>query len=138
MATKSSITAKLIAPCGMNCAICIAHLRDKNKCLGCRDESADKPTSCRKCTISTCEFLKKNKMIFCSNKCEKFPCARLKNLDKRYKTKYGMSMLENLNNIKKQGIRKFVKNEQDRWKCQKCKKLLCVHRNFCLECGEAR
>ena len=32
MATKTIIIAELIAPCGMNCAICMGHLlREKNK-----------------------------------------------------------------------------------------------------------
>ena len=49
-----------------------------------------------------------------------------------------MSMLENLENIKKSGIREFIKNEQERWKCSKCGELLCVHRGLCLKCGEKR
>jgi len=138
MNTKSTITSKLIAPCGMNCAICIGHLRDKNKCLGCREMSEGKPESCRKCTIMHCKILKDNKMHFCSDKCKKFPCSRLKKLDKRYKAKYKMSMLKNLENIEKNGIRKFVKFEQKRWRCPKCGELLCVHRNSCLKCGEKR
>jgi hypothetical protein len=136
MNTNSKIILELIAPCGMNCGICIGHLRDKNKCLGCREMSKGKPESCRKCTITHCEILKEKKMLFCSDKCEKFPCLRLKNLDKRYKTKYGMSMLENLENIKKFGIEKFAKSEQIRWKCPKCGESLCVHRDSCLHCGE--
>jgi hypothetical protein len=118
----------------MNCGICIGFLREKNKCLGCREMSENKPEYCRKCIIMNCEILKKKKEKFCSPKCEKYPCLRLKNLDKRYKTKYKMSMLENLENIKKLGIRKFVKNEQERWKCKKCGETLSVHRNTCLKC----
>lgn len=138
MNIKTTINPKMIAPCGMNCGICIGHLRDKNKCLGCRKMSEGKPESCRKCIIMHCKILKEKKMFFCSDKCEKFPCLRLKNLDKRYKTNCGMSMLENLKNIRKLGIRKFIKSEQKRWKCSKCGELLCVHRNSCLNCNEKR
>jgi ribosomal protein L32 len=138
MSTKSTITLKLIAPCGMNCGICLGYLREKNKCPGCRGIDENKPDGCRKCIIKSCQILKKNKMLFCSDKCKKFPCLRLKNLDKRYRTKYGMSMLENLENIKKFGIRKFVKSEQKIWKCPKCGELFCVHRDSCLKCGEKR
>ncbi len=130
--------SSLIAPCGMNCEICIGYLRDKNKCLGCREVCENKPNSCRKCTIVHCENLKEKKMFFCSDKCEEFPCTRLKNLDKRYKAKYGMSMLENLENIKKYGIKKFVKSEQKRWACSKCGELLCVHEDSCLKCGNKK
>ena len=135
---QNTITSKLIAPCGMNCGICFGHLREKNKCLGCREMSKGKPDSCRKCIIIHCKILKDKNMLFCSDKCEKFPCTRLKNLDKRYKAKYKMSMLENLEKIKKFGIKKFIKSEQKRWKCQKCGELLCVHRDSCLKCDEKR
>lgn len=138
MKTKPTILPKLIAPCGMNCAICIGYIRDKNKCLGCREIDENKPKGCRKCLIKNCQFLKKNKMLFCSDKCEKFPCTRLKNLDKRYKTKYNMSMLENLEYIKNLGIKKFVKYEQARWKCPNCRELLCVHIDSCINCGKKR
>jgi uncharacterized OB-fold protein len=47
-----------------------------------------------------------------------------------------MSMLENLENIKQFGIKKFVEFEQKRWQCSKCGELLSVHRNVCLNCGE--
>lgn len=138
MDTKSTITPELIATCGMNCAICIGHMRDKNKCLGCRGVDENKPKGCRTCIINSCQTLKKNKMLYCSDKCEEFPCTKLKNLDKRYRVKYGMSMIENLENINKFGINKFVKSEQKRWKCKKCGELLCVHRDSCLKCDEKR
>lgn len=131
MTTKSIIKSKLIAPCGMNCAICLGYLRDENKCDGCRSKNK----KCRaNCTISNCTNLKKTNSIFCSEKCEKFPCTRLKNLDKRYRTKYNMSMLENLKNIEKLGIRTFIKNEKTKWACSKCGSVICVHRGYCLNC----
>jgi len=63
---------------------------------------------------------------------------RLKNLDKRYTTRYGMSMLENLENIRVLGIEKFIETEQNRWKCPACGELRCVHRSSCLNCGTSR
>jgi len=34
---KSGFSSEiLIAPCGMNCGACIAFMRDKNNCPGCR------------------------------------------------------------------------------------------------------
>jgi hypothetical protein len=119
------ITSKLIAPCGMNCGICMAYLRDKNHCPGCMEPDVNKPKSCIKCIIKNCEIIKKNKFCF---KCDNYPCTRLKNLDKRYRTKYGMSMIENLENINKLGIREFVKNEKVRGKCSKCGGTINVHR----------
>ena len=90
---------ELIAPCGMNCGICIGHLRDKKPCGACfKIDDVNKPKHCRSCSIANCEFLEKTKSGYCYE-CEKYPCRRLKNLDKRYRLKYGMSMIGNLNFI---------------------------------------
>lgn len=132
-----SITSKLIAPCGMNCGICMAYLREKNHCPGCRFFNAKEPISIAKCKIKNCEFIKSAEIKFCFE-CKVYPCARLKNLDKRYRNKYGMSMIENLENINKLGIREFVKNERVRWACSKCGGTINVHRWKCFNCGAER
>lgn len=126
----------LIAPCGMNCGICIGHLRDKRPCGGCfKKDSENKPKHCRSCSIVNCESLAKTASGFCFD-CETYPCARLKRLDKRYRTNYGMSMIENLNYIQMFGFEKFLKNEEIRWTCSKCGHGVSVHRDFCLNCKE--
>lgn len=137
MNPKLSIKGSLIAPCGMNCGICMAYLREKNKCPGCRGPDINKSVSVVKCQIKNCNELHKNNLKFCF-KCSKFPCERIKHLDKRYRTKYNMSMVENLENIKKFGIRKFVKNEKIRWACSQCEGIICVHRGYCYNCGKQK
>jgi len=47
-----------------------------------------------------------------------------------------MSMVENLGNIEKSGIRKFVKTEKTRWACKKCGGTICVHKHSCFGCGK--
>ena len=126
-------THSLIAPCGMNCGLCLAYQRDKNTCPGCRMFDEKKPESCQKCIIVNCEHIKNSESGFCYD-CEKFPCKRLKQLDKRYRTKYSMSMLENLEYIKNYGLKQFTEKEVERWKCPNCGAVRCVHRNFCLKC----
>ncbi len=128
----------LIAPCGMDCRLCLGYQREKNRCPGCKKRDAYESSYGRKCIIRSCQILKDNKMEFCSSKCEKYPCKRLKDLDKRYRTKYQMSMIENLENIKKLGLKKFFDNQKKKWTCKKCWELLCVHRDFCLKCGDKR
>ena len=95
MKTSLSIKSQLIAPCGMNCGICMAYLREKKRCPGCRGSDESKSSYCVNCRIKNCVELKKYNVKFCFD-CEKIPCDRLKRLDKRYRTKYNMSMLENL------------------------------------------
>ena len=118
-----------IAPCGMDCGICLAFLRDKNRCNGCRQFSKEKPEYCRKCIIINCELLSKTESKFCYD-CVKYPCRRLKQLDKRYRTKYNMSMIDNLGLIKNIGLDKFVERENKRWICSNCGTILCVHRDI--------
>ena len=131
------ITNTLIAPCGMNCGICLGYLREKNHCNGCREWSKNKSENCGRCIIIRCELLNKTDSKFCYD-CEKYPCRRLKQLDTRYRTKYNMSMLENLQTIKESGLERFMQLEKERWTCPVCGATICVHRNFCLNCKEPR
>jgi hypothetical protein len=134
MEKKLKIIAELIAPCGMNCGVCIAYLRKRNKCPGCRISDINKPITRKRCKIKNCKYIKKGKRMFCFE-CYYFPCKYLKHLDKRYKTKYDMSMVENLLNIKDLGINKLIKNENKRWICSKCGNIVCVHKKSCVYCG---
>ncbi len=126
-------TYSLISPCGMNCGACLAYLRTKNKCPGCRKIVNDASVSRSRCKIKNCEQLQNNNSKFCFD-CDEYPCKRLKSLDNRYRTKYHMSMIENLNNIKHFGIRKFVNNENAKHACPTCGGMICVHNGLCVNC----
>ena len=132
---KEKFAPDHISPCGMNCGICIAFFgytttgkKRKHPCSGCRSRKSD------------CAFIKKDcdklstKQIEYCFECTDFPCEKLKKLDNRYRTKYGMSMIENLEYIQKNGISKFVENERERWKCSKCGEVICVHNRKCYSC----
>jgi hypothetical protein len=123
----------LIAPCGMNCSTCLAYLRDKNQCKGCRIDSDYKSKHCDTCSIMNCGYLTKTDSGFCFT-CEKFPCTRLKQLDKRYRIKYKTSLLGNLESIKNEGMEAFLQVEYEKWRCPDCGGTICIHRGFCLQC----
>jgi hypothetical protein len=133
---KDGISATLIAPCGMNCRLCMAYGRDKNPCPGCRADDGGKAKTVVTCRIKNCEKIARRKARYCLG-CDTFPCARLKHLDKRYRTKYGMSMIENLTHIQEIGVRRFVTREREKWACPTCGEILCVHRPQCLSYGRA-
>lgn len=124
----------LVAPCGMNCGICMAYLRDKNICNGCWSSNGSKSKSVLQCIIKNCELLQKTDSKFCYE-CSQFPCKRLKQLDKRYRLKYNMSMIENLLYIKRSGMDVFLQKESIRWKCETCGGTICVHRKYYLKCN---
>jgi hypothetical protein len=126
---------ELIAPCGMNCGICMAYLREKNRCRGCSiQDPYERGTSLRRCSIRNCETIRNNVSGFCYE-CTIFPCRRLKQLDKRYTTKYSMSMLENLAIIKNEGIEALLAREEKKWKCQECGGVISCHNGICYGCG---
>jgi hypothetical protein len=122
-----------IAPCGMNCRLCQAHLRTRNACPGCRGDDSVKPKTRVACRIKNCERRKGGRAGFCCD-CSSFPCGLLIHLDKRYRTKYGMSMIENLKIIRISGIQSFIRSEQTRWACPGCGATICVHQARCLAC----
>ena len=124
-----------IAPCGMNCSLCIAYQRDKNKCHGCNGVNDGKPIHCIKCRIKNCETISCNNSKLCYE-CDKFPCRRLRELDKRYSTKYSMSMIDNLLKIKQEGVNAFIEKEREKWTCKDCGNLICVHRGYCIHCNK--
>ncbi|HEX9021440.1 MAG TPA: DUF3795 domain-containing protein [Nitrospirota bacterium] len=128
-----AIRTTLIAPCGMNCRLCRAYIRKKNACPGCRGDDRFKPKTRALCYIKNCKKRTSGRAGYCF-KCDSFPCTRLRRLDERYRSKYGMSMIENLTEVKRFGIRSFMRNEEKKWTCPGCGGLLCVHEPMCLTC----
>lgn len=123
----------IIAPCGINCGSCIAFLRQKNRCNGCRNVVPELKTRV-KCRIKNCEELNTGKSEFCYD-CGKFPCKRLKDLDKRYRTKYNTCVIHDLSMIRDKGIAEYLIFEGRRRTCPMCGSILSLHRKNCLSCG---
>lgn len=129
-----STTPLLIAPCGINCRLCRAYVRSRRACPGCRVDTPVKSDACITCKIKNCEKLVNSNIEYCFD-CEEFPCARLAHLDKRYRTKYETSPINNLLSIKEIGIGDFVENENKKWTCPECGAMICMHKPGCLSCG---
>ena len=123
---------ELIAPCGMNCGVCMGYLREKNRCPGCRDNNTEKPISRLRCKVINCETIANSKSKFCFE-CEK-RCDRLKQLDKRYRTKYHMSMIENLEFIRDHGMNEFLRWQTSKYKCPACGGVISTHNGRCYRC----
>lgn len=120
----------MVAPCGMNCALCVSHQRENRKCPGCRSVNKNKPAGCIHCAIKGCGKLRQGSCAGCEARCD-----RLESLDRRYRKNYGMSMIENLDFIRAHGTAAFLEREEARWRCPQCGEFLCVHREACFACG---
>ena len=137
------IDPQLIAPCGMNCAICSSYLAYKNNI----PRKKGKISYCSGCRIRNkqCAFLKKKcednlkllrgEVNFCFE-CNRFPCERLSHLDQRYRKNFGMSLINNLNKIKEKGILTFIEDQYRKYKCPKCGNLISIHSKKCFVCGK--
>jgi hypothetical protein len=134
MIPKVKYSSEVIAPCGMNCGICLGNLREKNHCPGCNSNLPKTRKTCINCRIKNCPE-KSNENTACYD-CRKFPCRRLKQPDERYRTKYGLSMIENLLKIKAVGVDNFMEAENHRWICPECGYPVCVHNRKCYHCGK--
>ena len=130
-----AVKEEMIAPCGMNCTLCSAFQREKNHCAGCRNEKdiLYKAGGSSSCVIKNCINLSKSPFGFCFD-CGSFPCRRLLQLDKRYRGKYHMSMLDNLAYIRNEGLQEFLLQQEARFACRVCGSTVCVHKHMCLSC----
>ena len=139
--TQKLFVPELIAPCGMNCGVCKAFLayrhgiqRQKNKvthCAGCLPRG-------KNCYIKrSCKKLTHNQVKYCYE-CELMPCEKLAHLDKRYRERYGMSMVENLKTLKAKGMDQFLKEQAERHACPNCGDVVSVHDGKCYACGYSR
>jgi len=135
MKITSEISEVLLAPCGVNCLACYMHLRKKKPCLGCLGQENSKPEHCRICKIKTCT---KNKGVDYCFSCSMFPCEIIKRLDKSYRTRYQISIIEDAIKLRAIGSKWYLQEERKRWKCSACDGIVSMHDKVCSECGEER
>ncbi len=138
MMSTNKFMPELIAPCGMNCGICRAYLaythgvpKKRGKvthCAGCHPRA-------KNCYIKRgCPKLSKHQIDSCSQ-CDTMPCKKLAHLDKRYRERYNMSMVENLRELKINGVEAFLKNQQEKYRCPNCRDVVSVHDQNCYSCN---
>jgi hypothetical protein len=128
------VAVSIVAPCGLICDLCAGFQRKKNRCPGCL-KAGNPLTHCQTCSILNCPEKHGISQTPC-NTCPKYPCRRLKNLEKRYVTQYGESLMENFRRIREDGMEHFLAEAEKEWTCPGCGALLCAHRAECMHCGQ--
>jgi len=136
---NKSMKKELIAPCGMNCGICIGYFgqtlsgkQRKNPCPGCI-------LSGKSCAHikKYCNKLLKNEVNFCYE-CHEFPCDRLQRLDESYRRRFDMSMIDNLMYIRDHGMDLFLSYQEKKYHCPMCQGVINVHTKTCIDCGSQK
>ncbi len=130
-----TFSEELIAPCGMNCGICVAFFgytmsgnKRKMKCIGCIPSNK----SCAHIK-KYCEKLLKKEVTYC-HECSDFPCIHIQRLDTKYRRRFDYSTIENLKYIKKKGMKKFLQEQKKKYTCPNCSGIICVHTKRCYSC----
>ncbi len=132
MKMPTEISESMLAPCGINCSVCYVFLKTKKPCMGCHGVDEHKPKHCRTCKIKAC--VNEHGVDFCFD-CPEFPCTIIKRLDKSYRLRYSISLIENANLIKSVSAKKFLRMEKLKWSCTHCAGVVSLHDQICSECG---
>ena len=132
MKMPEAIGSQLFAPCGMNCMVCFAHCSTKKACGGCLGTDESKPGHCRTCLRKNCAAERELSYFY---ECSDFPCRRIRDLDRSYRKRYGVSLIEQSLFVKENGIELFLENERKRYTCAACGGVISLHDHRCSECG---
>jgi Protein of unknown function (DUF3795) len=138
MKKTNPISEELIAPCGMNCAICSRYLSyvnnlGRSQCVGCRSRNEKCEYLFGKCT--GVNSTTKGNTVFCFE-CDQYPCKQINRMDDRYRKNYKMSIKNNLDFINKKGINRFVSEQYKKYRCLKCGELISIHNGRCFKCDQ--
>lgn len=131
--TRGEIETNMFAPCGMNCMVCYKHCNHKKPCEGCLENEEGKPGHCRTCRIKTC--VNSKGLLHCFA-CMEFPCSHIRLLEKSYRTRYGVSLIENSTYVKEHGLEEFMKRQKEQYTCAACGGVVSLHDAVCSECGK--
>ena len=125
----------MLAPCGINCAVCYRHVGMRKRdapCEACLKGDSGKTERCLNCNIKSCV---QNKGHVRCYECADFPCKLIKNLEKTYSKRYNTSLIENSGTAEEIGVAAFLEQDRQRWTCLKCGGAFSLHDGVCSECG---
>ena len=132
------ITARMIAPCGLDCSICKRALAETDPCPGCLGPDEHKPEFCAKrCGIILCAKRREKGYEYC-DECPDYPCGDVMEKENRYTSKYPLyeSPKKNLQTIREIGMDRFLEQEREQWTCSECGHIVSVHTGICSGCGK--
>jgi hypothetical protein len=131
---------ELVAPCGMNCAICSRYLSylnnlKRSQCAGCRPGNKTCSYLFAKCSGINGARQGNANARFCFD-CDQYPCRQINRMDDRYRSNYGMSVKDNLERINRIGVVKFAQEQYEEYRCSTCGGVISIHNRKCFKCDE--
>ncbi|UCF10735.1 MAG: DUF3795 domain-containing protein [Candidatus Bipolaricaulota bacterium] len=136
---------RLDAPCGLYCGACDVYLATARgtqdvlanawgrsvtevTCRGCR--APVRAVFCRDCGIRSCAAGRR--LEHCSS-CPELPCEQLVTF--RDSAEHHGSALRDLRRIKAVGVRSWLKEQHERWRCPACSREAGWYDSQCSRCG---
>ena len=80
-----------------------------------------------------CRALIKKEIEYCYQ-CNDFPCKQLQKLDNKFRKRFDMSMIDNLEIIKEYGKKKLLHKQEEKYKYLKYGGVICLHNSKCYYC----
>lgn len=138
MKKTNPIPEELIAPCGMNCAICSRFLSYVNnlkgsQCPGCRPGNKKCSYLFKKCSGINSALEGNSNACYCFE-CDQYPCKQINRMNDRYRNNYEMSVKDNLESINTIGIEQFTEQQYAKYRCSNCGGLISIHNRKCFKC----
>lgn len=129
---------KLDGYCGLYCGACPVMLGTKagteaNACHGCKSE---KPAGfCAECGIKACA--RGRGYEFCHECGELQTCERIRQFMADEKWPYHQGVMKNLEIISRDGVERWLAEQERRWRCAECGAAHSWWDETCRECGQA-
>ena len=134
--------------CGLYCGACAVLIANKKgtvdkraqewemnpediACHGCKTDVIS--VYCKTCDIKECA---ENRTIEFCCECEEYPCARIVEF-RNDECPHHSVVLVNLDTIKKEGVSKWLNNQETRWSCPECGAQSQWYDKVCSQCGSA-
>ncbi|MFX1363993.1 MAG: DUF3795 domain-containing protein [Promethearchaeota archaeon] len=151
----SDINKSLLAPCGLYCGVCAVYIADRDdnikfkeklvdiykpipnsvegiKCKGCQSENEENIFGyCKLCGIRNCV---KNKGFEGCYQCDDFPCKYIDRFPIPVAKKV---ILRAIPRWKEIGTKKWVEEEEKRYRCPECNNTLFRAAKRCNKCGSS-
>jgi len=148
-----TLDVNLISKCGIYCGACYVYRsfkdggrlletiaeqlgvpKDEIRCGGCLGSAENLWLNCRKCQISAC--LKEKGLVFCYEcpQFETYSCEKYEKL-RKFCSERGEDVKEALRRIKAGEARKWLEEQDKKWRCPACGGSIYWTEETCHHCG---
>ena len=111
----------------------VGRFGEAEQCFGCKSK---KPIGfCATCGIKACAIEKE--FEFCNECAELNTCDLMSQFVANEQYPYGKCVIKNMENIRVEGLQKWLQDQEKRWRCPDCGSTYSWYHRTCPQCGQA-